>query len=115
MATFRVDEYIDFLTKGYHDGTTWQVALDPDFEHIIDESIHDKVNIKTWKSMLPKIGTSGYYADLDNLYARVKIHILDDVSDWYIMEPKNQNDQTIVYTEEGQSDQSYNSLEIGLK
>lgn len=114
MATFRVDKYIDFLTKGYHDATTWQVALDPNFEHVIDESIHDKVNIKEWKSMLPKIGESGHYADLDALYCRIKIHMLEDVSDWYVMEPKNQNNQTIEYTEEGQPTQYYNSLEIGL-
>jgi len=34
VATFYIDDYIDFGTKGYHNATSWQVAIDPQFEKI---------------------------------------------------------------------------------
>ena len=111
MAFFKIHDYIDIGTKCFHDATSWQVGLDSEFTEIIDESLHDTTNLLEWHSMLPKIGDPGqYYADLDNLYARVKVHMGDDVSDWFNLPVKNQNDQTIIVTDLNGVDTSYNSL-----
>lgn len=114
MALFTIKNYYDFLTKGYHNATTWEVALDPEFTQIIDRTVKDTTNVKYWHSMLPKITGTGYYADLDKVYARCKVFIDDDESDWFIVEPVNQNDQIITYTEDGKEDIIVNSLEIGM-
>ena len=115
MAMFYIDDYIDFGTKGYHSATSWQVALDPNFTKIVDESIEDKINVKEWNSPLPKIDANGYYKDLDNLYVRVKVHIFNSVSPWFVIkEPINQNNQIVNYTEKGIVIKTANSLEIGL-
>lgn len=106
-----ISDYIDLCTKGYHNATTYQVALDPEYKQIIDESIKDTVNVTEWHTMLPKIGGKGYYADLDKVYARVKIFIDDDESPWFELPPKNQNDQTMMITEEGKPTYYLNSLE----
>jgi len=111
MAMLSIIDYIDINCKGYHNATSWQVALDPDFTQIIDESIEDKVNVQTWHTMLPKIDGNGYYADLDNLYARAKVHIDNSVSDWFVMEPKNQNKQKIIVTELDGTLTEYDSIE----
>jgi len=114
MAQFRLHDFIDVGTHGYIDATSWQVAKDPDFKEIIDQSLHDTVNIYTWNSPLPD-DAGWFYADLDNLYARVKVHILESESDWYVMEPKNQNDQEFVITENGEVVKRVNSLEAGIR
>jgi len=114
MATLRINDYFDLGTKGYHNASSWQVALDPEFTQIIDESLNDTVNVKEWKTMLPMIGGGGYYADLDNLYGRVKVHIDNTVSDWFVLAPKNQNDQTVIYTEGDVTVKTVNSLDINL-
>lgn len=111
MAHFSLNDFIDINTKTFHDATSWQVALDQEFTQIIDQSLHDTVNLYIWVSMLPMIGVPGqYYADLDNLYARVKVHIGDEESPWYNMPPKNQNDQTILVTELDGTTTTYNSI-----
>jgi len=114
MATLRINDYFDLGTKGYHNASSWQIALDPGFNQIIDQSLNDTVNVKEWKTMLPKIGGGGYYADLNNLYARIKIHIDNTVSGWFVLAPKNQNNQPVIYTENGVTVRTVNSLDINL-
>lgn len=101
MAKITIIDIIDVGSGSYHNATSWQVALDPEFTQIIDESLIDTVNVKEWHSMLPKISGSGYYADLDLLYARVKVHIDNYESPWFILRPKSQNIQNVTITEEG--------------
>ena len=110
MALLRINDLIDINTKGFHNATTWQVALDENFTQIIDESIKDTINVKEWHTMLPKINEVGYYADLDNLYARAKVWIDDNVSEWFVMEPKNQNKQKIIVVELDGSITEYDSI-----
>jgi hypothetical protein len=101
MAKITITDIIDVGTGSYHNATSWQVALDPEFTQIIDQSLNDKVNVKEWHSMLPKINDNGYYADLDLLYARVKVHIDSYESPWYVLRPKSQNIQNVTITEKG--------------
>ena len=115
MAMLSIDDYFDFGTNTVHNASSWQFALDSNFEHIIDETLEDKVNVKTWKSKLPRLyGEPGYYKDLSKLYARVKVHIDNTVSPWYTIPVSNQNDQEVIVTQEDGSQSTYNSLEIGL-
>lgn len=114
MAKFCINDYIDLGTQGYHNATSWEVALDPEFIYIIDFTYKNTVNVKCWNSMLPKLDGSGYYADLDRLYARCKVWIDDFESEWFVCEPKNQNDQKYVITEEGKENIIVNGLELGI-
>jgi hypothetical protein len=92
MAKLEINDYIDIGTGGFHNATSWQVAKDPEFKEIIDESLKDTVNVKEWHTMLPKRPEDGpgYYADLDMLYARVKVHVDEYESPWEVLEPKSQ-------------------------
>ena len=107
MAYMEVLSYLDVGTGCDHDATSWQFAKDKDFTKIIDESLNDTVNVKKWTSMLPMLpedGGDGYYKDLDMVYGRFKIHAGQYTSDWYEAEPKSQNWQEVVITEEGKED-----------
>ena len=121
MAKIVVNDYIDIGTGGFHNATSWQIAKDSEFTKIIDESLIDTVNVKSWHSMLPKLeedkvpGESNYYADLDILYARVKIHVDEHESPWFVCEPKNQNIQDVVITEKDKEDIYTTSIEINMK
>lgn len=103
MAKIELLDYIDVGSGSVHTATSWQIAKDPDFEKIIDESLNDTVNIKVWHSMLPMLpedGT-GYYADEEMIYARVKIHLGETVSPWYVLEPKDQREQDVTISKDG--------------
>lgn len=102
MASIRVDSYIDIGTGGIHDATSWQFAKDPEFTKIIDQSLKDKKNVKEWHSMLPKLeedktdpDAEEYYSELDEIYARVKIHLGDTESEWFVIGPKSQRHQRV--------------------
>jgi len=114
MARFEINDYMDIGTIGYHDATTWEVALDEEFTQVIDTSVHDFVNVTTWNSPLPVINGEGVYKDLDKLYLRVKIHIGDTTSPWYVAEYKNQNKQIVNFVENDEIVESVDSLEIGF-
>lgn len=115
MAKLTILDVLDVGTGGFHNATSWQVALDPDFTQIIDESLKDTVNVTEWHSMLPNIEGSGYYADLDNLYARVKAHVDDYESPWFVLTPKSQNIQNVIITEKGKEDIHTNSAAIKMQ
>jgi hypothetical protein len=109
-----IEDYISINAGGYHNASSYQVALDKDFTIIIDQTIKDKVNVKYWHTPLPKVNGEGYYSNLTKVYARVKVWIDDFESPWYVLPIVNQQDQVIVVTEEGKEDQTYNSLEIKM-
>lgn len=115
MAYMEVLDYIDIGTDGQHTATSWQFAKDPDFTKIIAESIEDEVNVKKWINMLPMlpedipVGSNPgdpdtYYKDLDNVYGRFRVHMGKSASAWYECEPKSQNWQEVIITEEGIED-----------
>jgi len=112
MALFKLNDFIDYSTYGVITDVSWQVALDSGFTQVIEESLNDSVNIREWYSMLPVIGATdgSCYADLDNVYARVKINVGGAVSNWFNLIPLNQNDQTIYVTELNNSTSIYNSI-----
>lgn len=110
-----VEDYISINAGTYHNATSYQVALDKDFTMIIDESHKDTINVKNWHSPLPKINSVGYYSNLKELHARIKIWIDDFESDWYVLPIVDQQDQEIVVIEEGKENITYNSLEINMK
>lgn len=114
MAHIILDDYIDVGSGGDHDATSWQVAVDPEFKYIIDESLHDTVNLTRWYTMLPKIDGDGYYADLSEVYARVKIHVREHESPWFNLGPADQNAQQVRITEEGKPDIHTTSAAIDL-
>lgn len=115
MATIKLLDYIDYGTGGYVTAVSYQFALDVNFTKIIDESLHDSVNLTEWTSMLPKIDEPGYYADLDKLYARIKIHVDEFSSPWFVLQPKSQNIQNVVITEEGKEPIFTTSAEINMQ
>ena len=115
MAAFYVDDYESFGCEGYPTAADWEVALDENFEQLIDSTYKDKYHVLSWHSKMPKIDGSGFYADLDIFYVRVRLYIDDRVSDWFLLPPENQNEQKVRYTEEGKADVLYESaLSIGL-
>lgn len=115
MACIKVNDYIDLGTGGVHNATSYQVALDPEFTQIIDQSLKDTEHVKEWHSMLPMIDRPGnYYADLSALYARIKVHVDDNESPWFVLEPKDQNKQNVTITEDGQEDIHTTSDAIGM-
>lgn len=114
MARFKVDDYISLGTSSCPIASSWQVALDAEFTQIIDETLYDKHNVYEWNTPLPKINGDGYYADLDKLYCRVKYHVLNGESDWYILPVGNQNDQEVILKQDGVEIERFNSLEAGF-
>lgn len=117
MALLEVKDYIEIGSSVPHDASSWQVAKDKDFKKIIDESLKDRVNVKSWYTPLPKLKEDGegYYSDLSTLYARVKIFLGETESDWVVVGPKTQNYQKVIITEEGQPDRETDSDEIHMQ
>lgn len=116
MAYIEILDYTDIGTGGVHEATSWQFAKDAEFTKIIAESLNDKVNVKIWHNPLPKLSEDGdgYYADLTELYARVKIHVNGFESDWYVLGPADQNKQKVVITEKGKDPIYTDSDTIGM-
>ena len=112
MAILKINDYIDFDTDGEIISVSWQVALDPNYTQIIDQSLEDKVNKREWITKLPVIGATdgSCYADLDAVYSRVKIHMNGAVSPWFEITPLNQNDQSITYNELDGTRTTYNTI-----
>lgn len=116
MAHITLTDFIDVGTTKDHDATSWQVALDPKFEKIVDQSLKDPVNLLKWYTPLKRIdGKPGYYKDEDALWARVKIHVEDYESEWFVIGPENQNIQDVIITEEGKPDIHTTSVKIDLQ
>ena len=66
---------------------TWQIALDPEFNVILDESIFDTENILMWEPLILHKGTGQKLDSDEELYARLKIYTIDagvtNESDWF--------------------------------
>lgn len=114
MARIELKDYMDIATKGMPTATSWQVALDKDFKNIIDESLENKESIYEWITPLPKIDNpDDFYDDLDELYCRVKLHIYDTVSDWFVFPVNTQKDYEINYIENGEIVDTVNINKLG--
>jgi len=114
MARFIIKDYESLGCKGYHNASSWEVALDKDFKNIIDSTYKNKDAIREWRTPLPN-GKGGFYKTLDKIYARCKVWIDDDSSEWFEVKPANQNDQLIRITEEGKPDRYVSKIEAGIK
>ena len=102
MATLYLNGYRDTGTASNLTATSWQFAKDKEFTKIIDESIEDTTNLRSWSSKLPKLDEDKvdpdkeeYYSDLKELWGRVKIHVGDYESDWVIIGPQDQTKQYV--------------------
>ncbi len=100
MAKLTVGDYINLGTKDPHTATDWQVAMDENFELLIDESLEDAVNVKEWHTPLPRLDGTGFYSDEDIIYARIRIRFGDIVSPWLVLSD-NQNYQEVTITKDG--------------
>ena len=114
MATFCFSEHRSLGAKGMPTAGTWEVALDPSFTQIIDRTVNNPDAIYTWNSPLPKIGEPGYYVDLPELHVRMKLHIHNSVSDWYVLPVVDQRDQQITTTENGVVTKTLNTIKDGI-
>jgi len=113
MAKFKLTDFIDIGTHGFHTATSWKVTRDNAGNDIIDESLNDGVNLYNWVSMLPD-GNGGYHADLNELHLWVKVHILETASPWFHAAVVNQNDQSFTITENNSVVGVVNSLVAGI-
>ena len=117
MARLEVKDFVDIATGSQHEATSWQVAKDKDFTLIVDESIRDFQNVKTWYTMLPKRpedGT-GYYKAEEELWARIQIHLGTTDSNWFVIGPKRQNYQEIDVVEKEHTTIHTNTDELRMK
>jgi oligoendopeptidase F len=116
MAKFRVGEYLDILTNGYHNATTWEAALDPEFTQIIDKVEESKEFLKEWVTPLPTLeDPNKFYKDLENVYVRVKIHIDNTESNWVVLNSLNQREQLVLIVGLDGEITETNSLDIGMR
>jgi hypothetical protein len=98
MATINIDNFISMGVDIPHTATSWRVSLDKAGQEIIDQSLNDPYNIKSWQTPLPKIGSTNpneYYSDLTIAYAHIKIHMGDVESKWFTIAPWNHDKQMI--------------------
>ncbi len=116
MATIRIGDYMSIGTGYNITAVSYELSDDPNFTELLDFSYNDTINIYEWKSMVPKRDGTGYHGDLDNLYARFKIHQGKTCSKWFYTKSKNQNDQLVIFTKGGKDNivETANSLEINF-
>ncbi len=111
MARFELRDYISLGTIARVTAASWQIAKDPEFTIILDFIDKSSLHRTEWNSPVPREnGIPGYYRDLDLLHARVKLWSGDSCSDWYILPPKNQNDQVYNLTYKGNIIRQVHSL-----
>jgi len=127
MAHIKLLDVIDVGTGGYVNAISVEIAEDIEFTKIIDatykntepvllaQSRPEENCLALWYSMLPKRDGTGYHADLSNLYSRIKAFVDDNESDWFILEPKDQNLQDVIITEDGKDDVHTTSTAIGMQ
>ena len=98
-----------------HSATDWQVAVDPDFDQIVDESFKDTENLVEWHTPLKKINVEeGFYSDEDILYARVRVWFKNESSQWFPLDD-NQNYQKVIITQDGKDDIHTDSTAINMQ
>jgi len=99
MASLKLEDFIDIGSGGPITAISYQFALDKEFTQIIDESIHDTVNLDIWHSPLPRMDGDGFYNDLPELYGRIKIHSGEHESEWFVCAVGSQTDYPIDITD----------------
>lgn len=95
MAHIIIEKYLTLGSGSSLAATSYQVAKDPEFTEIIDE-IHESREFRLkWWTPLPN-NEGGFYKDLTELYARVKLFREDDngnlyaTDDWFNLPMANQ-------------------------
>ena len=109
MAKVLLKDFFINNTTSQIVAVTWQLAMDKEFEIIVDETVFDTENILSWTPEIIGYGIDrNNYSD-DALYIRVKVYTKDvgftHESDWYnvkLMDPNN-----------GESDLTYNGKVVG--
>ena len=114
MATFCFLDHYSLGAKGRPTGSTWEVALDSSFTQIIDRTTNNPDAIYSWTSPLPKIGKPGYYTDLPELHVRMRLHIHNSASNWFVLPVVDQRDQEISTTEDGVVTGTFNTITDGI-
>lgn len=122
MATLRILSYETIGSNSKHESSSWQIALDPKFKYIIDESIEDTVNLTSWTTPLPKrpehkeFGDDvlEFYTDEVALYARVRLRIGNVSTSWLDVPVKTQLYQEYDVTENGNETYTSNSIDLGM-
>jgi len=99
MASLRLKDFIDIGSGGPITAISYKFALDKDFKHIIDQSIHDEENLEIWHSPLPRLDGEGFYNDLEELYGAIMIHSGEHSSKWFVCEKGSQTDYPIDITD----------------
>lgn len=110
MARFRIKDYIDINTKGYHNGTDWVISLDENKEHIIDESYDNKDDVEEWHSPMRK-PDGGFYKDLEFVYLHVRVHIDNTKSAWYTTNVVAESTKKIIVTELDNTISEYDNIQ----
>lgn len=118
MAHINVYDYIAIgLDMTGHTGTSYQVALDPEFENIIDQSINNTQDLLYWNTPLPMPVVDGekprFYKDVRNLYSRIKLHFGNHTSPWWELSKEDQKVQDVVMTQKNKKPVFTNSKDLG--
>lgn len=104
MAKLSIERVLHVGMKHKHSATDWQVALDPEFTMLIDESLKDSDNLLEWHTPLRKIDDQDkMYSDEDIIYARIRLWFKNESTGWFVLND-NQNYQKVIITEDGKYD-----------
>lgn len=117
MAYVTVTDYIDVGTGSGFSAATIETYKDEEKTILIERKKIYKNSLGEFHTALPKIPEDGkgFYKDLDMVYARIKIHIGKYESSWFDLEPKSQNYQKVIITEEGKDDIITDSTTIDMQ
>lgn len=65
-AEFTVTTDVATVVGGTHNATDWQVSRDSDFSTVLDESLNDTTNLRSYAASIPNLDATG------NVYVRVR-------------------------------------------
>ena len=103
MAKFYLKDYVKTNDVSGVVAVSWQIALDPTFILLVDETIENRTDIDVWSSPLKRIDSQGLYDDSTKLYVRVKIYTENNgelfESDWYPVELNDVDDRIVNLTD----------------
>lgn len=118
MAHINIGDFISIgMDFNGHTATSYIVAKDEEFTKIIDQSIFDTQNLYRWHTPLPKLPEDGegFYKDLSELHAKIRIHAGEKASPWITLDLANQNKQDVIITEDYRKEIFTTSDAIGMQ
>ena len=83
MARLSILDFISLGSIKGHYATDWQVAKDPNFEHLVLDNKKDEKNLLSLKQELRDVNTGEIYDPYNGAYARVRVYYGDNVSPWF--------------------------------